>query len=83
MNPAQYLLCAGVRVYRAVFSPLLSTLAGPGGGCRFTPTCSVYAMEAIQTHGAAHGFWLTVRRLCRCHPWGGFGHDPVPPVKLT
>jgi hypothetical protein len=46
--------------------------------CRFTPTCSVYAAEALSTHGPARGLWLTVRRLARCHPWGGFGPDPVP-----
>ena len=47
--------------------------------CRFTPTCSAYAIEALREHGAARGTWLAVRRVARCHPWGGFGFDPVPP----
>ena len=46
--------------------------------CRYVPTCSEYAREALETHGAARGTWLTVRRLSRCHPLGGFGFDPVP-----
>ena len=46
--------------------------------CRYVPTCSEYAREALETHGAGHGAWLTVRRLARCHPLGGFGFDPVP-----
>ncbi|MEE4301100.1 MAG: membrane protein insertion efficiency factor YidD [Pseudomonadales bacterium] len=47
--------------------------------CRFQPTCSDYAVEALTAHGALRGSWLTVRRLLRCHPFGGFGYDPVPP----
>ncbi|HET9949949.1 MAG TPA: membrane protein insertion efficiency factor YidD [Longimicrobiales bacterium] len=47
--------------------------------CRFTPTCSAYAIDAVRTHGALRGSWLALRRLARCHPWGGFGWDPVPP----
>ncbi len=49
--------------------------------CRYVPSCSSYAMEAIETHGAARGGWLAVRRLSRCHPWGGHGFDPVPPAR--
>ena len=48
--------------------------------CRFTPTCSAYAIEALNKHGAARGSWLAFRRLMRCHPWGGQGYDPVPLV---
>ncbi len=46
--------------------------------CRYQPSCSSYALEALELHGAARGTWLTLRRLGRCHPWGGFGFDPVP-----
>ena len=46
--------------------------------CRYTPSCSAYAFEAVELHGAARGSWLATRRLVRCHPWGGFGFDPVP-----
>ncbi|MEZ5177406.1 MAG: membrane protein insertion efficiency factor YidD [Acidimicrobiales bacterium] len=46
--------------------------------CRYQPTCSSYALEAVEVHGAGRGSWLAVRRLCRCHPWGGHGWDPVP-----
>ena len=46
--------------------------------CRFTPTCSNYAIEAIDRYGSIHGTWLATKRVCRCNPWGGFGYDPVP-----
>ena len=46
--------------------------------CRFSPSCSAYAIEALERYGAAQGGWLTVKRLCRCHPFGGHGYDPVP-----
>ncbi len=62
-----------VRGYQAALSPLM------GGHCRFDPTCSRYAIEALRTHGALRGGWLTTRRVCRCHPLGGSGYDPVPP----
>lgn len=61
-----------IRFYRVVFSPWV------GHGCRFQPTCSAYAMEALQRHGAVKGTWLTIRRLGRCHPLGSSGYDPVP-----
>ncbi|MGB1076251.1 MAG: membrane protein insertion efficiency factor YidD [Flavobacteriales bacterium] len=61
-----------VRVYQSVISPLL------GANCRFTPTCSAYAIEALEKHGMIRGGWLAIRRISRCHPWGGSGHDPVP-----
>lgn len=79
MNPAQYILIGGIRFYRWAISPALAAIFGPLAGCRFTPTCSAYALEAVQTHGALRGSWLAIKRLGRCHPWGGCGHDPVPP----
>ncbi len=48
--------------------------------CRYLPTCSAYALEAVESHGALRGSWFAVRRLARCHPWGGSGWDPVPPA---
>jgi len=78
VNPAQHILLAAVRIYRAVISPALGAFFGPTAGCRFTPTCSAYAAEAVRTHGAASGSYLAARRICRCHPWGDCGHDPVP-----
>lgn len=62
----------GVRGYQIVLGPLL------GGHCRFEPSCSFYALEALAMHGALRGGWLVLRRLGRCQPWGGHGHDPVP-----
>jgi hypothetical protein len=61
-----------IRFYQAFISPLL------GPKCRYTPTCSSYAMEAFKKYGPIKGFWLAVKRIGRCHPWGGHGHDPVP-----
>lgn len=65
-------LAGACRLYKRLLSPLLPA------ACRFTPTCSEYAAEALTIHGAGRGSWLAVRRICRCHPWGGHGHDPVP-----
>lgn len=70
---ARRVLILVVRAYQVGLSPLLPA------SCRYTPSCSVYAVEALERHGAARGSWLAVRRLLRCHPWGGCGHDPVPP----
>ena len=71
------LLVGGIRLYQLLLSPLL------GASCRFVPTCSAYGIEAIRLHGAWRGGLLTARRISRCHPWGGHGHDPVPPLKST
>src|SRR5436309_2913404 len=68
-----------IRLYQIFASPLLTAIFGATAGCRYTPTCSCYAREAVQTHGAFRGTWLAARRVCRCHPWGGHGEDPVPP----
>jgi putative membrane protein insertion efficiency factor len=69
----------GVRGYQLALSPALHTLAGPWCGCRFSPSCSHYALEALATHGALRGSALAARRLLKCHPWGPSGLDPVPP----
>jgi len=65
-------LVALVRGYQYLLSPWW------GRQCRFNPTCSEYAIEALERHGAARGAWLALRRVLRCHPWGGGGFDPVP-----
>jgi len=67
-----------VRIYQWVFSPLKNALFGAAGCCRYHPTCSCYAVDALRAHGALRGSWLGFRRLLRCHPWGGSGFDPVP-----
>ncbi len=72
MTPLAHLVALPVRAYRLFGSPWV------GHGCRFQPTCSVYALEALERHGALKGGWLTIRRLLRCHPWGGSGIDNVP-----
>lgn len=73
----QRLLIALVRAYRLLLSPSL------GSACRFEPSCSVYALEALDRHGAAGGSYLTLKRLVRCHPWCDGGHDPVPPALFS
>ena len=75
------MLVVCVRLYQWVLSPAKSLLFGPLGRCRFTPSCSEYALEALRRHGALAGSWLAVKRIGRCHPWGGCGHDPVPATK--
>lgn len=67
-----------IRTYQMIVSPVLAFVSGPGSGCRFEPTCSHYFLAAVETHGAARGSWLGLKRLARCHPWGGHGYDPVP-----
>lgn len=69
---ASALVSAPIHAYRLLLSPLL------GPACRFAPSCSAYALEAIATHGPLRGALLAARRLARCHPWGGEGYDPVP-----
>ena len=66
------LLILPIKFYKYAISPHLPS------ACRYTPTCSQYAIEALKKHGAIKGSILTIKRLCRCHPWGGSGYDPVP-----
>ena len=67
------ILISLVRFYQLTFSSLM------GNSCRFHPTCSEYARQAIEIHGCFKGTWLTLKRLLKCHPWGHSGYDPVPP----
>lgn len=66
------ILMGAITVYQKAISPFTPA------SCRYTPTCSQYAREALQKHGALRGSWLATRRILRCHPWGGHGYDPVP-----
>ncbi|MCP5085938.1 MAG: membrane protein insertion efficiency factor YidD [Rhodobacteraceae bacterium] len=72
MTPLAFLLSLPVRAYRLTFSSYV------GHGCRYQPTCSAYALEALQKHGGIKGSWLAARRIARCHPWGKSGIDNVP-----
>ena len=74
MTPLGLALRGLIRAYQLLISPLLPP------SCRFMPSCSAYALEAIEVHGPLHGGWLALRRVGRCHPWGGSGFDPVPPA---
>ena len=67
-----YFLIVPIKLYQILLSPLI------GPSCRFTPTCSNYAIEAINKHGPFKGLWLAIKRISKCHPWGGKGFDPVP-----
>lgn len=73
-SPLAWVLVALIRLYRLIPKPVAH--------CRYHPTCSAYALEAVTVHGGLRGAWLTLRRLGRCHPWGGTGIDPVPPRHL-
>ena len=66
------ILILPIRFYQYCISPLMMS------SCRYHPTCSQYAIEAIKKHGPFNGFWLAIKRIFRCHPWGGSGYDPVP-----
>ncbi len=72
MKPIRTVLKLLIRGYQLLVSPIL------GANCRYAPSCSQYAVEAIDSHGAVRGSWLAVKRIGRCHPWGGSGYDPVP-----
>ena len=75
MTPLAHLLRGLIRTYQYAIAPFLH------GRCRYLPTCSHYALEAIERHGATKGIVLAGLRLARCHPWGGAGYDPVPDLK--
>ena len=72
-DPVRYLLIGFLRGYRLLISPLY------GQVCRYHPSCSAYALDAVREHGSVRGSWLSVRRLGRCPPWAAGGYDPVPP----
>jgi putative membrane protein insertion efficiency factor len=78
LNIPQFILIFAIRVWRWTVSPAQTFLFGATGGCRFTPSCSQYALDAVREHGAAAGAALAAGRICRCHPWCAGGHDPVP-----
>ncbi len=75
MTLLAWILALPIKGYRLIFSPWV------GRSCRFDPTCSAYALIALERHGALKGSWLTVRRILRCHPWGAHGVDDVPDAK--
>ncbi|WP_417466043.1 membrane protein insertion efficiency factor YidD [Kordiimonas sp.] len=72
LSPLAWLALGIVKIYQLLISPIL------GPNCRYQPTCSAYALEAIRLHGGMRGSWLAICRIARCHPWAGFGYDPVP-----
>ena len=72
MGPLTYIAYLMVKAYQVVVSPLL------GANCRYNPTCSAYALEALKKFGIIKGGLLSIKRVAKCHPWGGSGHDPVP-----
>ena len=72
MSPMAKVAAVPVRAYKLVISPFI------GANCRYQPTCSAYALEALERHGALKGGWLAIRRMAKCHPWGGSGIDNVP-----
>jgi putative membrane protein insertion efficiency factor len=76
-DPVRWVLIGLLRVYRLAISPLY------GQVCRYHPSCSAYALDAVTVHGSLRGSWLTVRRLLRCHPWAAGGYDPVPARRDT
>ena len=73
---ATFPLLVLIRGYQLIISPLL------GSNCRFMPTCSEYAMESLKSHGLIKGSYLTIKRIGKCHPWGGHGYDPIPTKKV-
>ena len=81
ISPAVRLAAFCLRIYQFTVSPIIHAICGPGAGCRFEPTCSCYAKEALEKHGLLSGGGLALRRICRCQPWQPGGYDPVPDLK--
>ena len=77
INPVKSGIIGFLKLYRTFVSPMY------GQVCRFYPSCSAYALEAVERHGAVRGCWLAARRLVRCHPWNPGGYDPVPPKDVN
>ncbi len=75
-NILAHVLVGLIRAYQYLLSPWL------GPRCRYTPSCSAYAVEAIRIHGSIRGVWLAIKRVARCHPWANFGYDPVPTARV-
>ena len=75
-NILAHVLVGLIRAYQYLLSPWL------GPRCRYTPSCSAYAVEAIRIHGSVRGVWLAIKRVARCHPWANFGYDPVPAARV-
>ena len=67
-----------IRFYQRILGPMMKFTAGPAAGCRYTPSCSNYFLQAVALHGPFLGSWYGICRIFRCHPWGGCGYDPVP-----
>ena len=76
INPVRSGIIGFLKLYRLLISPMY------GQVCRFYPSCSAYALEAVERHGAVRGSWLAAKRLARCHPWNPGGYDPVPPTDV-
>lgn len=72
LTPLVFVALGLIRIYQLFVSPLL------GANCRYVPSCSEYAADALRQYGAIRGGWLALKRIMRCHPWGGSGHDPLP-----
>jgi putative membrane protein insertion efficiency factor len=82
VNAGQHILISAVGLYQWLVSPVLRVVFGPLARCRYEPSCSAYAIEALRVHGALAGSWLALKRIGRCQPWGSCGHDPVPAKKF-